>query len=435
MTERVEFFVSYTSADRPWAEWIAWELERAGHSVIVQAWDMLPGANFVLQMDDAVRRAERTVAVLSPAFCESPYCRAEWAAAFAKDPTGGKRRLVPVRVREFSPDGLLAQVTYVDIVGLSERASREALLTGVKPGRGRPSVPPPYPGAARPESGAPIFNVPITTRTFFGRASALAQLAERLSDDQVAGATQVHAIHGLGGVGKTQLVARFARLHRDAYDVIWWLRAAHPAVLRADFAALAVALGLVGAHVDELDACDAARRWLECHGRWLLIFDNATSPHPLAGFLPEDTVGHVLITSRAHANWTSLDARPLSLDVWEREESCAFLTARTDGRDEVAVAELCDVLGDLPLALEQAASYASELAISPRTYLGRLRDRAPELFSEGRPVSYAHTVATVWQLAFEQVRDHPVAARLAGVCAHGARSDSAQAARVDRRRR
>jgi len=64
----VDFFVSYTSADRPWAEWIAWELEDAGFSVIVQAWDMQPGSNFVLQMDDAARVAARTVAVLSPAF-------------------------------------------------------------------------------------------------------------------------------------------------------------------------------------------------------------------------------------------------------------------------------------------------------------------------------------------------------------------------------
>ena len=142
----VDFFVSYTSADRPWAEWIAWELEHAGHSVIVQAWDMEPGANFVLQMDEAAHVAERTIAVLSPAFAASPYCRAEWAAAFRKDPTGAERRLVPVRVREFEPDGLLGQMVYVDIVGLTETASREALLTGVASTRSKPRGAPTFPG-------------------------------------------------------------------------------------------------------------------------------------------------------------------------------------------------------------------------------------------------------------------------------------------------
>ena len=51
-----DFFVSYTSADRPWAEWIAWELEQAGHSVIVQAWGIQAGANFVVVMASRLQR-------------------------------------------------------------------------------------------------------------------------------------------------------------------------------------------------------------------------------------------------------------------------------------------------------------------------------------------------------------------------------------------
>lgn len=82
----VNFFVSYASADRPWAEWIAWELEYVGYSVIVQAWEMQPGSNFVQEIDQAQRVAERTIAVLSPAFLDSPYCRAEWGAAFRNGP-------------------------------------------------------------------------------------------------------------------------------------------------------------------------------------------------------------------------------------------------------------------------------------------------------------------------------------------------------------
>ena len=57
--------------------------------------------------------------------------------------------------------------------------------------------------------------------------------------------TQVEAIHGMGGVGKTQLAARYARTHRDSYDVVWWLRAEREQTLRADLGGLAVALGLV----------------------------------------------------------------------------------------------------------------------------------------------------------------------------------------------
>jgi len=42
------FFISYNGKDEDWAKWIAWQLEAAGYSVIIQAWDFRPGDNFVL---------------------------------------------------------------------------------------------------------------------------------------------------------------------------------------------------------------------------------------------------------------------------------------------------------------------------------------------------------------------------------------------------
>jgi hypothetical protein len=282
----VDFFVSYTSADRPWAEWIAWELEHAGYSVFLQAWDVLPGTNFPLAMHGAAQRARRMIAVLSPAFLESPYCAPEWAAAFRADPTGKERKLVPVRVRDCEPGGTLGSVVYVDVVGLSEAASRDALLAGVTDSRLKPRAVA-FPGTARggeservrrPEAGAPTFNVPDTTRTFVGHQDQLRRLGERLSRDGAVAITQAQAIHGMGSVGETQLAARYALDHRDDYDVIWWLRAEQPETLRADLAGLAVALGLAEAEADENEAITAAQKWLEVNSRWLLVFDNVPGP-------------------------------------------------------------------------------------------------------------------------------------------------------------
>ena len=36
MSQAADFFVSYTSADRAWAEWIAWQLEAEGYQVDAQ---------------------------------------------------------------------------------------------------------------------------------------------------------------------------------------------------------------------------------------------------------------------------------------------------------------------------------------------------------------------------------------------------------------
>src|SRR5512142_1809128 len=109
-----DFFISYNSADRVWAEWIAWQLEDAGYSTVIQAWDFRPGSNFVLDMQKAAAAAERTIAVLSPDYLKASFTQPEWTAAFAQDPTGAKHTLLPIRVRECDLTGLWSQIVYID---------------------------------------------------------------------------------------------------------------------------------------------------------------------------------------------------------------------------------------------------------------------------------------------------------------------------------
>jgi hypothetical protein len=138
-------FVSYTQADKAWAEWVAWTLEEAGHPVIIQAWDFRPGSNFVVKMQEALAR--RTVAILSEDYLKSAFATAEWAAAFATDPLGKERKLIPIRVAPCSPTGLLKASVYVDLVGLGERDAQAAIL-GAFSERNKPSKSPLFPGAS-----------------------------------------------------------------------------------------------------------------------------------------------------------------------------------------------------------------------------------------------------------------------------------------------
>ena len=152
----VHFFISYNHADTAWAEWLAWQLESAGYTTVLQAWDFRPGANFVLEMQRATTEAERTIAVFSPDFLQSLYTAPEWASAFAEDPSSLKRTLVPVRVRPCQLGGLLAQLVRIDLVGLDEAAAAAELLEGIHTGRAKPSSPPVFPGTApSPEPAFP----------------------------------------------------------------------------------------------------------------------------------------------------------------------------------------------------------------------------------------------------------------------------------------
>jgi hypothetical protein len=147
MDDRVDFFISYNKADAEWAAWIAWALEAAGYSTVVEVWDFRPGGNFVLEMQSALVRSERMIAVLSPDYLEGVYASTEWAGVYATDPQGFERRLVPVKVRKCEPGGLLKAIIYIDIVGLPAEVARAKLLGGISTGRNKPLTVPVFPGS------------------------------------------------------------------------------------------------------------------------------------------------------------------------------------------------------------------------------------------------------------------------------------------------
>jgi len=143
-----DFFISYTSADRAWAEWIGYVLEEEGFTVTIQSWDFRPGSNFVLEMQKAASETDRTIMVVSPDYLKSRFTSPEWASAFAHDPKGLERKLVPVVVRSCSPPGLLAPLVHIDLTRADEESARESLIKGIIAKRAKPSRRPDFPGAA-----------------------------------------------------------------------------------------------------------------------------------------------------------------------------------------------------------------------------------------------------------------------------------------------
>jgi hypothetical protein len=423
-----DFFISYTQVDRAWAEWIAWQLESAGHSTMVQAWGFGPGSPWIRRMDEG-SEAKQTIAVLSAAYLQSDYGRAEWETAFANDPTGEQRRLLPVRVEPFEPRGLLKTRVYLDLVGLSRQAARERLLEGIKPPV-RPRQEPPFPGAQSspspvtgqepryPGLGSEITNLPARNRNFVGRADMLERLQSALERSNGV-ATRVEAIYGLGGVGKTQLALEYAHWHAAEYELIWWVPAQQTNTAAAALAALARQLGLPN-KADQRELVGDLLEVLRRRESWLLIYDSAEAPEQIEPLLPLGGHGHVLITSRYPA-WGRV-ADPLRLTALRRQESVAFLRRRVGGDDEQHASTIAELLGDLPLALEEAAAYIEETQTGLVDYLRLVREHAGELFSA--PVSEGQHVATAWSISLDRVRvQAPAAAALLELCAFLAMDD------------
>src|SRR5208337_2260919 len=189
-SEPPKVFISYNRADRDWAEWIAGVIERGGYQPFIQAWHFRPGEKFVLRMQEAAAQTDFTIAVLSETYLKSEYTQPEWAAAFAQDPTGKKRKLIPVRVAECALTGMLAPIVYIDLVGLGEIDAERALLDGLKPS-GRPAQPSPFPGERKrpivaatpfPPNFARLHGVPDLPSHYLPREADLAGLKQKLLD-------------------------------------------------------------------------------------------------------------------------------------------------------------------------------------------------------------------------------------------------------------
>jgi hypothetical protein len=127
----MDFFISYNKVDKVWAEGLADWLDQALFTTILQEQDFVPSTNFVSEMHNALKSANRMIMVLSPDYLSSKFPLSEWTAQFATDPSCEHGILILVRVRDCTPDGLLRPIIYIDLVGITADQARKVFLNGI----------------------------------------------------------------------------------------------------------------------------------------------------------------------------------------------------------------------------------------------------------------------------------------------------------------
>ena len=283
------------------------------------------------------------------------------------------------------------------------------------PVRQKPELPPEQASEVSPggtgEERKPIHNLPFPPNpAFTGRDAELKRLDEELQKRVEMPVTQTVAVHGLGGVGKTQLAVEYAWKHLDDYDAVFWVKADSPEALDGGLAALASWLRLPEARErKQAVQTEAVLGWLHRHECWLPIADNADTDEAaraLCDRLPPSLRGQVLVTSRI-SDWP-VNIHDLALELLSPDAATRYLLERVARRrhnagDEAAARSLADELGDLPLALEQAASFIFEVKWTFEKYQKTFREaRLLSEHSKGG-TDYPASVAKTWSITLDQL--------------------------------
>jgi tetratricopeptide (TPR) repeat protein len=413
--------ISFAGYNRAWATWIAGRLERHGHQVSLQRWDMNPGDTIEQGLRDLLLAEGRVLIVLSEWYFRlGPRTDEEWNAALREIVPAHSDRFAAVSVTSAAMPGAVASLGAADLWGLGEAEAERRLLSRLGTTALRTPATDTLAGPGGPrfplEQPAVWGGVPRRNTRFTGREQILWGIHQRLTQaDPGAGVT---TLLGLSGVGKTQIATEYVyRFGSENYDVVWWVRASERGTLREKLAGLAPALGLTTGreYGERLRAVRDALRRGDPYYRWLVVLDGADQPEDIHDLVPGGP-GHVLITSQ-NREWGEYNSELLEVPVYERFESVAFVRRRAPRLDAADADKLADALGDLALALDQNAGALNDSAMPVDEYIELLRHGADVETGLKVAADFQMTYYTAFSILLNRLReDKPEAVDLLRLC-------------------
>ncbi|GIH06955.1 hypothetical protein Rhe02_50220 [Rhizocola hellebori] len=403
--------IAYIPRDRIWAEWVQHQLRAAGQRCAMQ--DMTGQVNVA----EAMSRVDRLIVLLSRESMHTPQILTWWDAGGKREAPGAGRFLVSVRVDGYPLQHPFDARESVEMVNLDGRRARQALLNrlAMRDVLEAEGLGPAAPTPRFPFEPARVWQVPARNTNFVGRDAALEELRGRLNSSNAMAGPAV--LQGIGGVGKTQIATEY--LHRFAadYDIAWWISADQPAMIVTALADLAqkLELPIAGRADEQVQSVLESLRLGVPFDNWVIVFDNHTmDPELLRPYLPTGN-GDVIVTTPGQ-EW-SRQAWTLDVNVFDRSESVSLLMRRVGGLTADDADSIAAKLGDLPLAIEQAAALLEATAMSAASYLEILDEHMARILNEPPPPGYRHAVAETWRLSQRRLREKtPAAAFLVELC-------------------
>ena len=222
----------------------------------------------------------------------------------------------------------------------------------------------------------------------------------------LSGAAGRTVLTGMRGSGKSQLAtAVAARCEAQDWELVAWVPAGSREAVLSGLAGLGLELGVRvengSSHEVIAQHCLTALASAQESNR-LIVFDDVDSPDDLAGLVPRGEGVRVLVTTTRLADWEHDGWAHVPVGVFEREQSIGILLDRTNQSDREAADGIAEALGDLPVAVVQAAATARRDRYTLAAYLDVLERTTLEGGVRRREGDeYPEAVGVALQLAFQ----------------------------------
>jgi tetratricopeptide (TPR) repeat protein len=404
------FTISYAGFNRPWATWIAHQLEQLGHETTLLRWDPPLSTSLADALRSLLETPGRVLLVLDNwYFSLGPRSEAEWTEALHVVVPPHVDRFSAVSVATRALPTTAAALRPVDLRDLDAGEARRRILRRLDlvPGAGPGADAAPADAFAPrfPNDPTAVWNVPRRNIRFTGRDEILDALHERLERGGRGGARV--ALRGISGVGKSQIAIEYAHRFGNNYDIVWWVGARFRAPAREQFAHLAPSLGLeVGQELGErIKAVHEALRTGQPHRRWLIVLDSADDMEQVEDLLPEGS-GHVLVTTLTQ-DWAASGAvTELEVKPFLRAESVAYVRRRAERLTGDEADRLSEAVQDLPLLLAQTAAWLDANPMPAKDYIAMIQRGEASQIGIRISTDYPMGFQTSWSITLNTLQEN-----------------------------
>jgi len=433
--EAPKVFISYSHKDEAWKERLVTQLNVLGEQGLLDIWDdtridggddwfpkiqeamesaavaiLLVSADsltskFILRKEVPPlleRRAKEGLLLLPLIVRPCPWQEVSWLARLQARPRKGKPLItMPDADAETALSDLATEILHL-VKRTGTDSATDMTVTAAQ------SADPESPGIQ-----TVVHNLPFAQNAnFTGRENILERIESTFGQEGAVAITQPQAIHGLGGIGKTQIALEFAHQHLSQFKYVFWLGAENEATISKSLGEVAALLDLPQRHEKEKAVLVAAvRSWFETHNNWLLIFDNAEDAASVQSYLPRTQSGCVIITTRASAMGGI--AQPVEVDELDPDSAVKFLFKRAaikkpDSSQKSVAREICHRFGYMPLAIDHASAYLEETKCSLENYAKYLDKHGVKILQGKQYASAAYgkkTVEATWAISIERLKE------------------------------